>query len=57
MLFLMTRRLGYSKQTILEFKKDVYDYWENNIKEADKDNGAGKEAYATYERMAMEQRN
>jgi len=45
----MTRRFGYSKQTILEFKKEVYDYWENNIKQEEEDQEAD-EAYATYER-------
>ena len=44
----MTRRFGYSKQTIMEFKKEVFDYWENNIKEGDEDKDYGGEAYATY---------
>ena len=45
----MTRRFGYSKSTILEFKKEVYDYWENNVKEdQDGDKDPEEEAYATY---------
>jgi len=48
-LIAMTRRFGYSKQTILEFKKEVYNYWENNIKQEEEDQEAD-EAYATYKR-------
>jgi len=47
----MNRRFGYSKSTILEFKKEVYDYWENNVKDEDEDGNkdhAGEEASATY---------
>ncbi len=46
----MTRRFGYSKQTIREFKKELYDYWENNIKQEGEDQESDGEAYATYER-------
>jgi len=46
----MTRRFGYSKQTIWEFKMELYDYWENNIKQEEEDQEADGEAYATYER-------
>jgi len=46
----MTRRFGYSTQTIREFKKELYDYWENNIKQEDEDQESDGEAYATYER-------
>jgi len=27
----MQRKLGYNKQSILEFKREVYDYWKCNI--------------------------
>jgi len=27
----LSRRFGYSKQSILEFKREVQDYWECNI--------------------------
>jgi len=46
----MTRRFGYSTQTIWEFKKSLYDYWENNIKQEDEDQELDGEAYAIYER-------
>jgi len=46
----MTRRFGYSKQTILDFKKEVYDSWENNIKQEKEDQESDGEAYATCER-------
>jgi len=29
----MSRRHGYSTQTIAEFKKEVFDYWESDIKQ------------------------
>jgi len=43
-------RFGYSKQTIWEFKMELYDYWDNNIKQEEEDLEADGEAYATYER-------
>jgi len=36
----MTRRFGYSKQTIWEFKMELYDYWDNNIKQEEEDQEA-----------------
>ena len=46
----MTRRYGYSTQTVAEFKKEVYDYWESDIKkdEEDEEKDYDEEAYATY---------
>ena len=46
----MSRRFGYSKQTIAEFKKEVYDYWESDIKKVEEDveKDYDEEAYATY---------
>ncbi len=43
----MTRRFGYSKQSIQEFKKELYDYWENNIKQEEEDQESDGEDYAT----------
>ena len=46
----MTRRYGYSTQTIAEFKKEVFDYWESDIKtdEEAEEKDYDEEAYATY---------
>ena len=46
----MTRRLGYNKQTIVEFKKEVYDYWITDIKKSEEaeEKDYDEEAYATY---------
>jgi len=46
----MNRRFGYSKSTILDFKKEVHEYWDNSVKDEDEDGNKdhGEEAYATY---------
>jgi len=53
----MTRMFGYSKQTILKFNKDIYDYWENNIKKQMKTMEHKKMYMQPMRELGMEERN
>jgi len=52
----MSSRFGYSKQNILEFKREVLDYWECNIKGMAEEREGEEEVHmVNVERMQMKQ--